>query len=56
WIQLRLVLNFDADTCDFYYGDVHLGTSECPSIQAFDIYPDGDVDVVYYDDFRFESP
>ena len=55
WVQLRLVMNFDADTCDFYYGDVHLGTTECPSIQAFDIYPNDDVDVVYFDDFRFES-
>ena len=55
WVQLRLVMNFDADTCDFYYNDVHLGTTECPSIQAFDIYPDANVDVVYYDDFRFES-
>ena len=55
WVQLRLVLNFDADTCDFYYGDTHLGTTECPSIQAFDVYPSNEVDVVYFDDFRFES-
>jgi len=55
WVELRIVMNFDANTCDFYYGDVLLGSRECPSAQGFDIWPDDDVDVIYYDDFRFES-
>ena len=55
WVQLRLVMNFDTNACDFYYGDVHLGTFECPSVQAFDIWPDDNVDIVYFDDFKFES-
>ena len=56
WVQLKIVMNFDANTCDFYYGDVLLGQRECPSSQCVAIYPDNNVDVVYYDDFRFESP
>ncbi|MCF7974796.1 MAG: discoidin domain-containing protein [Phycisphaerae bacterium] len=55
WVQLKIVMNFDADTCDFYYGDVLLGTLACPSAMGFDIWPDDDVDVIYYDDFSFES-
>jgi len=56
WVELRIVMNFDNNTCDFYYGNVALGTLPCPSAQGFDIWPDDDVDVLYYDDFRFESP
>ena len=48
-------MNFDANACDFYYGDVLLGSLECPSAMGFDIWSDADVDVLYYDDFRFES-
>jgi len=55
WVQLRVVMNFDANTCDFYYGDVLLGTLACPRVMGFDIWPDENVDVIYYDDFRFES-
>jgi len=55
WVQLKIVMNFDTNACDFYYGDELLGTLECPSAQGFDIWPDDDVDVIYYDDFRFES-
>ncbi len=49
-------MNFDGNACDFYYGDTLLGSLECPSAMGFDIWPDDDVDVLYYDDFRFESP
>ncbi|NQV34547.1 MAG: discoidin domain-containing protein [Phycisphaeraceae bacterium] len=56
WVELRIVMNFDADTCEFYYGDTLLGTLECPSAMGFDVWPDDNVDVIYYDDFRFESP
>jgi hypothetical protein len=55
WVQLRIVMNFDANIRDFYYGDVLLGTLACPSVMGFDIWPDENVDVIYYDDFRFES-
>jgi hypothetical protein len=55
WVELKIVMNFDADTCDFYYGDVLLGTLACPSAMGFDIWPDDNVDVLYYDDFKFES-
>ncbi len=55
WVELKIVMNFDADTCDFYYGDVMLGTLTCPSSQGFDIWPDDGVDVMYYDDFKFEA-
>ena len=55
WVELRMVLNFDADACDFYYGDVLLGTLACPSAGGFDLWPDDDVDILYIDDFRFES-
>ncbi len=53
WVECRIVMNFDADTCDFYYGDVLLGTMPCPSAMGFDIWPDDNVDVLYYDDFSF---
>ena len=53
WVECRIVMDFDADTCDFYYGDTLLGTLPCPSAMGFDIWPDGDVDVLYYDDFSF---
>ena len=56
WVLLRIVMNFDGNACDFYYGDTLLGSLECPSAMGFDIWPDDDVDVLYYDDFRFESP
>ncbi|NQV31293.1 MAG: discoidin domain-containing protein, partial [Phycisphaeraceae bacterium] len=55
WVQLRIVMNFDANACDFYYGDTLLGSLECPSAMGFDIWPNDDVDVLYYDDFSFES-
>jgi len=55
WVELRIVMNFDSDACEFYYGDVLLGTLACPSAQGFDIWPDENVDVIYYDDFRFQS-
>ena len=55
WVQLRIVMNFDTDACDFYYGDTLLGTLACPSAQGFDIWPDDNVDVIYYDDFKFDS-
>ena len=53
WVELKIVMNFDADTCDFYYGDTLLGTLPCPSAMGFDIWPDDNVDVIYYDDFSF---
>ena len=56
WVELKIVMNLDINSCDFYYGDVLLGTRECSSSDGVDIWPNDDVDVVYYDDFRFESP
>ncbi|NQV31229.1 MAG: discoidin domain-containing protein, partial [Phycisphaeraceae bacterium] len=44
WVQLRIVMNFDGNACDFYYGDTLLGSLECPSAMGFDIWPDDDVD------------
>ena len=55
WVQIKIVMNFGGNTCDFYYGDVLLGSRECPSAGGYDIWPDENVDVVYYDDFRFQS-
>ena len=55
WVEVRIVMNFDGNACDFYYGDTFLGSLECPSAMGFDIWPDDDVDVLYYDDFRFQS-
>ncbi len=55
WVQIRIVMNFGGNACDFFYGDVLLGSLECPSAGGFDIWPNDDVDVVYYDDFRFQS-
>jgi len=55
WVQLRVVMNFDANACDFYYSDTLLGTLECPSVMGFDIWPDDDVDILYYDDFSFQA-
>jgi len=55
WVELKVVMDFDGDACDFYYGDVLLGTLACPSAQGFDIWPDDDVDVIYYDDLLVTS-
>lgn len=55
WVALKIVMNFDANACDFYYGDTLLGSLECPSAMGFDIWPDDDVDVIYYDDFSFQA-
>ncbi|MCF7975080.1 MAG: discoidin domain-containing protein [Phycisphaerae bacterium] len=55
WVPLKIVMNFDANACDFYYGDTLLGSLECPSAMGFDIWPDDDVDVLYYDDFSFQA-
>ena len=55
WVQIRIVMNFGGNACDFFYGDVLLGSLECPSAGGYDIWPNDDVDVVYYDDFRFQS-
>ncbi|MCP4450135.1 MAG: discoidin domain-containing protein, partial [Planctomycetes bacterium] len=55
WVQIRIVMNVGGNACDFFYGDVLLGSLECPSAGGYDIWPDDDVDVVYYDDFRFQS-
>ena len=54
WVELKIVMNLDINSCDFYYGDVLLGTRECFSSQSANMWPNDDVDVVYYDDFRFE--
>ena len=54
WVELKIVINLDINTCDFYYGDILLGTRECTNSSGVDIWPDADVDVIYYDDFRFE--
>ena len=54
WVELKIAIYLDIQTCDFYYGDVLLGSRECTSSDGVDIWPTGDVDVIYYDDFRFE--
>ncbi len=48
-------MDSDGNTCEFYYGNVLLGALACPSAQGFDIWPDDNVDVVYYDDFKVVS-
>ena len=53
WVELKIAINLDVKTCDFYYGDVLLGSRECTSSSGVDIWPNGDVDVIYYDDFSF---
>ena len=55
WVELEAVMDFDNNICSFYYGDVLLGTRECPSSQGVDIWPNDDIDTIYYDDFRFEA-
>jgi hypothetical protein len=55
WVKLEIVMYFDLNSCYFYYGDVLLGTRDCPSSQGVDIWPNDDIDAVYYDDFRFEA-
>jgi len=53
WVELKIAIDLDINACDFYYGDVLLGTRECTESNGVDIWPDGNVDVVYYDDFSF---
>ena len=54
WAELKIVMDFYANGCDFYYNDVLLGSRECTSWDGVDIWPTGELDVIYYDDFRFE--
>jgi hypothetical protein len=52
WVEMKFAIDLDLNTCDFYYGDVLLGSRECTESSGVDIWPDGNVDVVYYDDFK----
>jgi hypothetical protein len=53
WVEMKIAIDLDVGTCDFYYGEVLLGSRECAESNGVDIWPDGNVDVVYYDDFSF---
>ena len=54
WVELKTEMDFDNNVCSFYYGDVLLGTRECPSSQGVDMWPGDGIAAVYYDDFRFD--
>ena len=54
WTKLTVVLDFDTNTSTYYYNAVYLGARACPSVMAVNIFPNGTVDTVYFDDFRFE--
>ncbi len=55
WVELKIAMYLDINTCDFYYGDVLLGTRECTDSSGVDIWPSDEIVAIYYDDFRFEA-
>ena len=55
WTELKIVMDFPNDLCEFYYNGLLLGETACPSSRAVDIWPAGNAGtIVYYDDFKLE--
>jgi uncharacterized repeat protein (TIGR01451 family) len=64
WVELRLEIDLDGNTQDFYYNDVlfysgswseHVSTGGITSIGAVDLFANG-ATVVYYDDMSLLEP
>jgi hypothetical protein len=56
WTELKAVMDFPNDVCEYYYNGLLLGETACPSSRAAGFWPNNNADtIVYYDDFKFEA-